>query len=407
MKLGIWLIGTCGNVSTCTIAGVEAIKKGLASKIGFVTELPEFKTLKLAPVENIEFSGHEIRKTDLTKSLRDFRDQNGVFDETLCTKLEGRLKEISRRIKSGVLLNCGKAVEGLSSTNLPKNRAKLRDLIKIIQQEILDFKDKCRLDQVVVINLASTEAKTLLPQEYSDINLLKDVIKKNKKTKISSSVIYAFSAIDAGFPYINFTSSPGSSIEAINQLSMEKRVPHFGKDAKTGETLIKTAILPLFHARNLKVLSWEGHNILGNRDGYVLSFAESRKSKIEDKKGVAKEQEMFSNVRIDYVPSLGDWKVAWDFIHFEGFLNTKMSLQFIWQGCDSILAAPLVIDLARLSAYAKQKGEYGPLKHLACFFKNPYKVKEQNFFEQFKMLIKYIENQRTAISFRPIKRTKP
>jgi myo-inositol-1-phosphate synthase len=394
MKLGIWLIGAYGNVATCTIAGVEAIKKGLAPKIGFVTELEEFKRLKLAPVENIEFSGHEIRRTDIAKSLDNFRRQNGVFSETLCANLKAKLKEISRRIKTGFLLNCGKAVEKLSSMNLPKNKLKLYDLVQNIQQEILDFKKRYKLDQVVVVNLASTEAKVTQPPEYSDIGLFRNAIKKNKKTGLSSSVIYAFSAIDAGFPYINFTSSPGSSIEAIDRLSIEKKVPHFGKDAKTGETLIKTALLPLFHARNLKLLSWEGHNILGNRDGYVLSFAESKKTKIEDKKKAVDVQETFSNVRIDYVPSLGDWKVAWDFIHFEGFLNTKMSLQFIWQGCDSILAAPLVVDLARLSAYANKKGEYGPLKHLACFFKTPYKVKQQNFFEQFKMLMDYVTNQR-------------
>ena len=167
-----------------------------------------------------------------------------------------------------------------------------------------------------------------------------------------------------------------------------------GRDGKTGETLVKTVLAPLFAARNLKVLSWESHNILGNRDGLVLDTPANKRTKTKGKDAVLKnilpEDGIHSNVRIDYVPSLGDWKTAWDFIHFMGFMDTKMSMQFIWQGADSLLAAPLIIDIVRFAELALRLGESGAMKHLAHFFKSPYGVDEQNFHKQFEMILAYV-----------------
>ena len=153
----------------------------------------------------------------------------------------------------------------------------------------------------------------------------------------------------------------------------------------------------MFAYRNLKILSWVGHNIFGNRDGQVLDDPANKASKIQTKDQVVssivgyKPQTLVS---IEYIESLDDWKTAWDHIHFQGFLGVKMMMQFTWQGCDSLLAAPLVIDLARLALLSQRRGEVGVLKHLACFFKSPMGTAEHDFFKQFAMLQNYVSNHR-------------
>jgi myo-inositol-1-phosphate synthase len=209
---------------------------------------------------------------------------------------------------------------------------------------------------------------------------------------LPASALYAWAAIDLGLPYVNFTPSLGASFPAIQELAQERRTPLAGQDGKTGETLLKTVLAPMFAARNLKILSWVGHNIFGNRDGLVLDDPQNKASKIRTKDRVLSEIVGYkpqTHVSIEYIESLDDWKTAWDFIHFQGFLGVKMNMQFTWQGCDSILAAPLVIDLARLALLAQRRGEFGILRHLACFFKSPMGVTEHDFFKQFAMLQEY------------------
>jgi len=205
--------------------------------------------------------------------------------------------------------------------------------------------------------------------------------------------LYALAAIEGGHSHINFTPSLGGSMPAIHELAQATGALHAGKDGKTGETLMKTVLAPMFAHRNLKVSSWVGHNIFGNRDGLVLDDPTSKTSKVETKDRVITEilgYKPSSIVTIEYLPDMGDWKTAWDHIHFQGFLGTKMTLQFTWQGCDSLLAAPLAIDLARLTDLEKQRGGKGQMRHLACFFKSPEGVMENDFFKQFDRLIDHV-----------------
>src|SRR5215472_145990 len=153
----------------------------------------------------------------------------------------------------------------------------------------------------------------------------------------------------------------------------------------------------MFADRNLKVLSWVGHNIFGNRDGQVLNDPQNKASKIGTKDKVISSIVGYkpqTHVSIEYIESLDDWKTAWDHIHFRGFLGVKMMMQFTWQGCDSILAAPLVLDLARLALLSGRRGEAGVLRHLACFFKSPLGVEEHDFFRQWNLLEEYVETVR-------------
>jgi myo-inositol-1-phosphate synthase len=180
------------------------------------------------------------------------------------------------------------------------------------------------------------------------------------------------------------------------RLAEQQGVPVMGSDGKTGETLVKSVLAPMFAMRNLKVLSWEGFNILGNQDGKVLKSPENKESKIQSKDHLLPKilgYTPHSSVHINYVPSLDDQKTAWDFIHFEGFLETKMSLQFIWQGFDSILAAPLVLDLIRLTDKALERGESGTMPHLYCFFKSPLDEDSHDLVSQFKKLLQYVRQE--------------
>ena len=173
-------------------------------------------------------------------------------------------------------------------------------------------------------------------------------------------------------------------------------IAHAGRDGKTGETLLKSVLAPMFAARHLKVMSWVGHNIFGNLDGRVLDDPRNKAAKVHSKDHLLAEILGYppqTHVSIEYIRSLGDWKTAWDHVHFQGFLGTPMTLQFTWQGCDSILAAPLVIDLVRLVERAARAGETGPLGWLACFFKSPIGTTEQAFAGQVALLDAWVRRQ--------------
>ena len=185
----------------------------------------------------------------------------------------------------------------------------------------------------------------------------------------------------------------GRSLPAIEELAESTGALYAGKDGKTGETLMKTVLAPMFAIANLKVMSWVGHNIFGNRDGLVLDDPANKSSKVDTKDRVVTQilgYKPSTLVTIEYLPDMGDWKTAWDHIHFQGFLGTKMALQFTWQGCDSLLAAPLAIDLARLADLEKRRGGRGLMRHLASFFKSPEGVEENDFFRQFELLARYV-----------------
>ncbi len=242
------------------------------------------------------------------------------------------------------------------------------------------------------MNVSSTEPRFALEAAHKSWAELKAAVTVDSREILPSSSLYATAAIEAGHSYLNFTPSLGASIPALEELARSTGSLYAGKDGKTGETLMKTVLAPMFAHRNLKVQSWVGHNIFGNRDGQVLDDPVNKSSKVETKDRVITEilgYKPTSLVTIEYIPDMGDWKTAWDHIHFKGFLGTKMTLQFTWQGCDSLLAAPLVIDLARLTEVEKTRGRKGLMKHLSSFFKSPEGTEENDFFRQFDELIGY------------------
>jgi myo-inositol-1-phosphate synthase len=398
-SIGVWVIGARGAVSTCVMTGARAIARGLAPTTGLVTELRDFQPLDLLALDNIVFGGHELRaETTLYQSAKELHEGPGIIPYALVEALKEDYAQIDRNIRPATAIGCGKTIRSLSSSDALEDSMTPKLIVSQIQDDIADFKKRNELRRVIVINLASTEPYAETPPPfYNNLNEFRQAIKDGCE-ELTAGVLYAFAALDAGYPYINFTPTVGSDIPALQQLALEKKLPHCGKDGKTGETLMKTVLAPMFVARNLKVMSWEGFNIFGNRDAVVLDDPKNNAAKTKGKDKALREilgddPSLHTRVRIDYCPSLDDWKTAWNFIHFQGFLGTKMILQFIWQGCDSMLAAPLALDLIRMTDLAQRRGESGAMTQLSCFFKNPLQGETHDFWKQWEGLKNYVHTR--------------
>jgi len=395
-RTGIFFIGASGYIATAVIAGALAMRKGLCGSSGMVTELPQFAGLSLVDPASFAFGGWDIRRSSPLESARNFF-LSSQLPSGILPAIEADLAEAGQNIYPGISTNCGRSIEHICSPSGQDRNAALGVQVMRLRRDIQEFRERNSLDCVVVVNLASTEPPIEELPSHASIGGLERCIEEDRSSELRASTLYTYAAILEGCPYINFTPSNAALLPALIRLAEERGVPVMGSDGKTGETLVKSALIPMFLLRNLEVLSWEGFNILGNMDGMVLSDPENKESKIKTKDSLlpkALGYSPHSSVHIDYVPSLDDQKTAWNFIHFRGFLSTKMSLQFIWQGYDSILAAPLVLDLARLSELARRRGESGLMRHLASFFKAPEGVEEQLLHEQAGMLFKYAQDAR-------------
>ncbi len=388
-RIGIWLVGARGSVATTATVGLIALKKGLSGEHGLVSQLPQFAKLDLAPWKEFFVGGHEIRKTTLLDEAQMLAKEHGVLDASLVARCTSELAKIDRNIRPGTLINVGRTIQKLAEPDLRRRKETPRAAIERLQADLGAFVKQNRLDRLIVVNVASTEPtidETALPDTWDALSALLD---RPRKCPLSASSLYAIAALDLGHPYVNFTPSLGSSPKAIRELALLRDTCHMGHDGKTGETLLKSALAPMFAARNLEVMSWVGHNIFGNMDGKVLSDPANKKTKMASKDRLLRQILGYTPqtlVSIEYIESLGDWKTAWDHIHFKGFLGAPMTLQFTWQGCDSLLAAPLVLDLIRFTELAQRRGERGLLTFLASFFKSPLGIEENDFGRQFILL---------------------
>ncbi len=389
-RIGIWFIGARGGVATTATLGLLALQKKLIGPTGLVSCLPEFAGLDLSPWDAFVVGGHEIRDCTLLESAERLQTESRVFDVNVVDACRDDLIAIDARIRSGSLANCGQTIGNLASKSVQKQASESpRDTIRRLQRDLREFHEATNVDQLLVVNLASTEPATdgaKLPKRWEALSRLID---DTSQSTVPASSLYAIAALDLGLPYINFTPSLGSSTAAIQELAELRGVCHAGQDGKTGETLMKSVLAPMFAARNLEIASWVGHNIFGNMDGQVLDDPANKSAKIKGKDqllGKILGYDPQSLVSIEYIRSLGDWKTAWDHIHFRGFMGTPMTLQFTWQGCDSLLAAPLVLDLARFVELSQRRGEKGVLSHLGSFFKQPLGLENHDFFQQLSLL---------------------
>lgn len=391
-RTGVLLIGSSGYIATAVITGILAERKGLSGRHGMVTELEAFSGLDLINPGELVIGGWDIRAISPVEAAYSFFKSSGLPGHEILPRIEDELKDVSSNLYRGVATNCGRTIEAMATEGAAVDGMSLREQAEKLKADIRDFKERNALDEAVVVNLASTEPPLEFKKCHETAAGFEACLDEDNKDLVRASTLYAYAAVTEGCPYINFTPSNGALAPAIIALARENNAPVMGDDGKTGETLVKSALIPMFLYRNLEVLSWEGFNILGNMDGKVLNDPENRESKILSKDrvlGSVLGYSPHSGVHIHYVPSLDDQKTAWNFIHFRGFFGAKMSLQFIWQGYDSLLAAPLILDLVRLSELSKRRAESGPMTHLASFFKAPLGVKEYRLYEQFKLLFDY------------------
>ena len=389
-RLGLWLVGARGSIAARVAYGLAGLRQGLVEPLGLVTAREPLLHLPLVDLDALVLGGHEVVSRSLTDSAGQLV-RLGVLSPDLVAASATEAAAYDARIRPGVLDGPDVGWAELHQEAARLGAAPPREQVQQLRGDLESFQREHELERVVVVNLASTEACRDESPEWSDLTAFEAALDAGRPQP--ASLIYAYAALGAGHPYVNFTPNRGASPPALRELALERGVPHCGSDGKTGETLLKTVLAPLFVARGLRVLSWQGYNMLGNRDGEVLADPVHRQSKLHNKdealRSILGDPETHTAVGIDYVPSLGDWKTAWDFIHFQGFLGARMSLQFTWQGSDSALAAPLVLDLARLTDFAAERGESGVMAHTASFFKSPLAGGEHDFYSQHARLLEY------------------
>lgn len=394
-KTGLWFIGAKGGVSTTAAVGVAALKAN-ANHCGLVSELPEFAGLDLVDWSDIALGGHDIRGTDAVEEAKALAA--GFPPVVSPAMVEASLPDLQayqNAIRPGVLFNCGSSIDDLADSDFCVKPETAREAIELIQADLKSFQKDNDCENVVMINLASTEPGCDASQFAESWNEL-DGLMEQEDCALPASSLYAIAALDLKMPFVNFTPSVGNGLPALNQLAEERGVCHMGSDGKTGETFLKSVLAPGFAKRNLQIMSWVGHNIFGNMDGKILDDPTNKETKVASKGKMLEHMLGYqpqSHISIEYIESLGDWKTAWDHIHFQGFLGTPMTMQFTWQGCDSILAAPLVLDLFRFVEFAQRSGKSGLLTFLSSFFKSPLGTDVHDFSVQFQDLVDWANAQ--------------
>jgi myo-inositol-1-phosphate synthase len=384
-RLGVLLVGL-GAVSTTTIAGVLAIRKGFAKPIGSLTQMGTIRLGKrtegrsprigevvpLAGLGDLVFGGWDIFEDDCYAAAR----TAGVIEPSLLDKVRPELE----RVRPWPAVFDQRYVKRLDGPNVKRGRTK-RDLAEQVVADIREFKKEHSLDRLVMIWCGSTEVFMTQSPAHATIENFERALEQNDPS-IPSSMVYAYAAIREGIPYANAAPNLTADIPALVALAARTRTPIAGKDLKTGQTLIKTIVAPGLKARLLGVTGWYSTNILGNRDGEVLDDPESFKTKEESKKSVLDYilqpqlypdlyDELCHVVRINYYPPRGDNKEGWDNIDLVGWLGYPMQLKINFLCRDSILAAPIVLDVALFLDLAKRAGMSGIQEWLSFYFKSP------------------------------------
>ena len=392
MKL--WIVGARGSIAATLAAGVLAARHGVSPLEALLTETEPFAALGLEPIDAIEIGGCDLAPGTLAQSAPAALAGVGIFPAATIGALLPDLERIA--ITRGVLRGGGAAIDALAGDQRIATAS--GSASEVLERLVADIRAFARGEPTVVVNLASTEP-TPAPELFEwDAAALRRAI-DDDDPRIPSSCLYALAAIDAGCPHANFTPSAGASLPALVEIAQEAGIPLAGRDGKTGETLLKTALAPMFPIRALTVEGWYGTNILGNTDGLVLADPENKASKITSKKGVLEGILGYApegDVRIDYFKPLADHKVAWNFIQFRGWGGHRMRMQFTWEGTDSVLAAPLVLDIGRLLLLARRRGESGPIGPLGLFFKTPEGSSEMDLYKQYDALLRWTAAAPTA-----------
>jgi len=384
-KLGILMPGL-GAVATTMIAGVAAIKKGISKPIGSLTQMgtirlgkrtekkePKIKDfVPLAKLEDLVFGGWDVYEDNVYEAALNAR----VLDANLLRDVREELQAI-KPMRAAFDRNYVKNLDGKYVKDID-NRY---ELALAVMEDIKNFKAENNCDRIVLVWCGSTEIYFEPSEVHESLAAFEQGLRDND-SRIAPSMIYAYAALKLGIPFANGAPNLTVDIPALIELAKETDTPIAGKDFKTGQTLMKTILAPGLAARSLGVNGWFSDNILGNRDGLVLDDPDNFKTKEVSKLGVLEDifkpelnpdlyADMYHKIRINYYPPHGDNKESWDNIDIFGWLGYKMQIKINFLCRDSILAAPIVLDLALFIDLAKRANLSGIQEWLSFYLKSP------------------------------------
>ncbi|PJJ61423.1 inositol-3-phosphate synthase [Compostimonas suwonensis] len=384
-RTGIWFIGARGSVATTATIGLYAIRRGVAASTGLVTAGADFVGVDLPSLDSLVVGGHDVSGLPLQARAQVIVD-GGMVSAAIVAQVADELALTEQDLRPGYSVTSDETQQ---------------DAAERLRGDIVDFRERHGLARVVVVDVASTEPLVDDVPEFHDAELLGTALADPTRRVLPPSSLAAYAAILAGSPYVGFTPSSGMSLPVLVELATRAGLPIAGQDGKTGETLLRTALAPMFRARGMRVLSWAGANLLGGGDGATLADPEAVRSKLASKNRGLHEllgDDVVTPLHIDNVPDLGDVKTAWDNVHVEGFLGSRLTLQTTWTAYDSSLAAPLVLDLVRLLSLAHIAGTGGPVAAMGFFFKDPWGSDVHDFGEQTRALVDWAHTTSDAVA---------
>ena len=407
-KLGVLVIGVGGAVATTFIAGTMIVRKGLGIPVGSITQLatirlgkreenrfPKIKdVVPLADLNDIVFGGWDIFEENAYEAAR--------HAEVLSMDDLNKVKDELQSIKPMKAVFDQDFVKRLHGTWVKTAPTKW-DLKEAVRKDIQDFKTKNNLDRVVCIWCASTEVFIPISAVHETLPALQKAMKENSP-EIAPSIVYAYAALEEGVPFINGAPNLTVDMPAMWDFSAQQQAPICGKDFKTGQTMLKTVLSPMLKTRMLGLSGWFSTNILGNRDGEVLDDPGSFKTKEESKLSVIHNilqpdlyphlyGDVYHKVRINYYPPRKDNKEGWDNIDIFGWLGYPMQLKVDFLCRDSILAAPLCLDLVLFTDLAKRVGFSGIQSWLSFYFKSP--MHDNEHIAEHDLFIQYVKLKNT------------
>jgi myo-inositol-1-phosphate synthase len=399
-RVGVAIVGINGAVASTLVAGVELMKRGLAPRIGMVTERTDAniaesitELLEFAPLESLVFGGWDLQFANCYEGALNHR----VFMPHVLEGVRAELESV--RPWPAVFTNA--YVQNISGENVVSARTH-REQIAVLERDLAAFKRDHGLDRVIMVNLASTESFLEVQAVHRDLRAFEAGLDASDAA-ITPAMRYFYAANKLQIPYCNFTPSL-TNVPALDTHANEMGNPFAGMDGKTGQTLLKTALAAMFRARRLLIDGWYSTNFLGNGDGKVLDAPSSNKTKVMSKSAVLDSIVGYHvenhQVHIHYYKPRGDSKEAWDNIDIVGFAGIPMQIKINFLCQDSALAAPLVIDLVRLLDVARRCGERGIQRQLSMFFKAPYtrpgETPVHDLFKQEKLLLDWARAHATS-----------
>ena len=378
--LRVFVVGGNGAIATTVYAGIAAALNGIYSPTGLLTELEDFKHIPFLKLDSLQFSGWDLKPGNPF----DWAKNHGIISESTIDSVQPYLSNIV--IKSAPDYRLSPTTKDLIGLTNSQHCETALDVIQKIQSDIAAFRNEELGLREIMVFLNSTEPPVdINSPALQSASQFTDSI-KNDDPVLTQNMLYAYAAVSEGCGIINFTPNTVYEFPALIELASKANVPICGRDGKTGQTLYKTVLSSMFRWRDLRVSGWFSTNILGGGDGNSLGDPANLESKVISKTsvlGTALGYDVPNHlVTIHNYPLRGDCKESWDVIDFTGWLGAKMSMRINWQGQDSPLAAPLIVDLLRLVHLLWENDRVADTFHLAAYFKTPFKSHLNNFSEQ-------------------------